>query len=179
MPKGYIYCIFSTHTCSVRLLQLIWLQYNRKQCSINSKAKLPQLASIEGNPMKKGIPDDRINTSEQWKIPQGDSAQPVCSAFTRGPAMSLTSSVSPAWLRGSWGPSDPAFELEHIAAHIRVHYLSHSTEISLPFSIFPQIRQVPPSSEIWHGHLKFHRAKKTNRHTSSPPPLPFPSVRPF
>lgn len=32
--------------------------------------------------------------------------------------------------------------------------------ISLPSSVFPQIRQVPPRSEIWHKDLKFQRAKK-------------------
>lgn len=45
--------------------------------------------------------------------------------------------------------------------------------ISLPFSIFPQIRQVPPCSEIWHKDLKFQRAKKKQKNTSviSPSPL--------
>lgn len=55
-------------------------------------------------------------------------------------------------------PSNLAFESAYFAVPVWAHWLSlPSLVISLPFSVFPQIRQVPPCSEIWHKDLKFQR----------------------
>lgn len=52
-------------------------------------------------------------------------------------------------------PSDPAFQTVYSWCPSSSAFIFL---ISLPFSIFPQIRKVPPYSEIWHKSLKFQRA---------------------